>query len=785
MRQFDLRLPSSAYPQPRGGRGILAHRASHDNSNVPPPLISYKRFNLDLNTISCSASQPHYIALGGAHLHCFLHDRRMLGRNIDKEQGKPCRSSPASSMSSRENELMGQATQCVRKFAPEGRKRMRRTDNGHITACKISDANPNEMIASWSGDHIYSFDLLRSPDASEKHPRISSASIKAREYGKVKESGDRKRKWKKAPSVTSLEGGSGSSKPRRVRQGTDEVGDLTLRVRYDNGQSEDIAMGEHLSGASPAVIEHARNSMLSETQKRSMQIAKSIVEIRKMLFSLEASSRARGSQNPSDHVASFTSALGLAATHLQDIDEVSRSWRYPVNPTDHDVRLQRTLRSNRDSSRRFVQSAGTLAKILGGKIQTASRIESPASDAFRDVRAGPQESPIVDKREVFCYDFLKAIISWLQGGPQALLQNFKQPPDQRKDDVRFPIPDDAQLSGIDDYLIPQLLRSASEASIFDIDTSRFERDETRIIFSTETSAVIAFGNAIKMPLEDLSKAVVPAPNDDEDRPSKPPLQDKKTAAKYWGFRVGRSLLMKAGEEINFQFVDMAFGGLGTLKADEGQLQQRINPDEEEDAIQQVSQVREDTGSGRATPQDTVKVSTQLEASRTNDRSPSTVQQEESDIDIEDAGSDAEVILMDDLHDEIADHLAAEEDQEDNDNDEDYDSDAGDDGDGDITAEERQFMFQSASDRGKLREKVEADVPCFSHTRKYTGHCNVQTVKDANFFGLQDEYVVSGSDDGHFFIWDKKTSELVNILAGDNEVVNVIQGTIIFLTTMSL
>lgn len=49
------------------------------------------------------------------------------------------------------------------------------------------------------------------------------------------------------------------------------------------------------------------------------------------------------------------------------------------------------------------------------------------------------------------------------------------------------------------------------------------------------------------------------------------------------------------------------------------------------------------------------------------------------------------------------------------------------------------------------------------------------MKDANYFGLQDEYVVSGSDSGHVFIWDKKTTELVNILKGDKEVVNVVQG----------
>lgn len=113
----------------------------------------------------------------------------MLGRNTDEEHGHPGRASPAHSMSSQENEMMGQATRCVRKFAPEGRKKMRRTDNGHITACKISDANPNEMIASWSGDHIYSFDLVRSPDAREQKRRSGSASISERGKGKVRESG--------------------------------------------------------------------------------------------------------------------------------------------------------------------------------------------------------------------------------------------------------------------------------------------------------------------------------------------------------------------------------------------------------------------------------------------------------------------------------------------------------------------------------------------------------------------------------------------------------------------
>ena len=141
----------------------------------------------------------------------------MLGRNIDEERGSPGRTFPANSMSSQENEVMGQATHCVRKFAPEGRKKMRRTDNGHITACKISDANPNEMIASWSGDHIYSFDLARSPDAREGEAKNVNTSMSGKGKGKIRESGNRKRKRKKQESTTSLEQAMTGSKSRRAK----------------------------------------------------------------------------------------------------------------------------------------------------------------------------------------------------------------------------------------------------------------------------------------------------------------------------------------------------------------------------------------------------------------------------------------------------------------------------------------------------------------------------------------------------------------------------------------
>lgn len=96
----------------------------------------------------------------------------MTGRDKLKEKGAHLL--PVSQLSSKDQELLVQATQCVKKFAPKGQKKMKRGDNGHVTALKISDARPDEMLVSYSGDDIYSFDLLR--DANDEDGKSSKGS---------------------------------------------------------------------------------------------------------------------------------------------------------------------------------------------------------------------------------------------------------------------------------------------------------------------------------------------------------------------------------------------------------------------------------------------------------------------------------------------------------------------------------------------------------------------------------------------------------------------------------
>ncbi|KAG8326200.1 DDB1- and CUL4-associated factor 8 [Homalodisca vitripennis] len=55
-----------------------------------------------------------------------------------------------------------------------------------------------------------------------------------------------------------------------------------------------------------------------------------------------------------------------------------------------------------------------------------------------------------------------------------------------------------------------------------------------------------------------------------------------------------------------------------------------------------------------------------------------------------------------------------------------------------------------------------------YVHKYEGHRNSMTVKGVNFFGPRSEFIVSGSDCGNIFFWDKNTESIVQWMRGDEE-----------------
>ncbi|XP_027353621.1 WD and tetratricopeptide repeats protein 1 isoform X2 [Abrus precatorius] len=79
---------------------------------------------------------------------------------------------------------------------------------------------------------------------------------------------------------------------------------------------------------------------------------------------------------------------------------------------------------------------------------------------------------------------------------------------------------------------------------------------------------------------------------------------------------------------------------------------------------------------------------------------------------------------------------------------------------------------SSSQNSRMSYQPEAAVDM---KQRFIGHCNVGTdIKQANFLGQRGEYVASGSDDGRWFIWEKRTGRLVKMLNGDESVVNCVQ-----------
>ena len=64
---------------------------------------------------------------------------------------------------------------------------------------------------------------------------------------------------------------------------------------------------------------------------------------------------------------------------------------------------------------------------------------------------------------------------------------------------------------------------------------------------------------------------------------------------------------------------------------------------------------------------------------------------------------------------------------------------------------------------------------FDYSIRYCGHCNTTTdIKEANFFGNDGQFIIAGSDDGSFFVWERKTSNLVHVMHADDSIVNCLQ-----------
>ena len=135
----------------------------------------------------------------------------------------------------------------------------------------------------------------------------------------------------------------------------------------------------------------------------------------------------------------------------------------------------------------------------------------------------------------------------------------------------------------------------------------------------------------------------------------------------------------------------------------------------------------------------------------------------SQNDSDSAREDGDEPLVMEMNDSDSDDDAADDDDDDDDDNSEDDEEAISDSDDPATPDPESVSTP------------QGQVPLVRPHRTYSGHRNIQTVKDVNFGGLKDEVILSGSDDGNLFIWDKATSELLGIIEADGDVVNVMTG----------
>ena len=691
VRQWDVRQPESAYPRSRP-RFRRAGGRDNRQETAPPPLISYAGYNIELYSISCSSSQPHYIALGGTHLHCFLHDRRMMGRNLIEERG----GRPPQSLSA-ESSLgtLEEATRCVAKFAPYGQPKMSRNDSKQITACKLSEANPNELIVSWTGDNIYKFDILR--DQHSSAPTAYSTDSRKSQTASGRSKRSKKRKRAHGGSVSPSTGRTSRTRTADSAEERAAGQELSLLMQLGNGESFEV----------PIASGHVPYGILGSGQPSRRDEADSGVEYAQTIRTLKnVLGRSHYAHGPEARQGEMIKILLASSEAFTMIDEYLSQRTFPLTNSTPTIDYELKLRGDRQKTWRFAQASGTLSRVLLRFRQQPvpiSRARGVDITHFDIIRPAPREaSQPLERHEQFGYDFIKTVLLWLDSGVGAVLREFSKDADVRvsTSPKRFPVSRDAGVDAIDTELIPYLKGLATDLPVVYSGHGGPGDDprDTDTIFVSEKAAVTALSAAMKTPFTDLSGAPSTEGNFDEGPVhATMHFSDRETALRFWGSKVCMAVLNNAAIDVNFPFVSTAFGDI-----------KMTLPHRSRAPIPASSQTNpEDYDAGE----------------------------------LDDHDSDSETADRD-----------------------------GESSDSDSSDEEE----ESSGPVTRMKYTAGKKVQCSSHVRQYRGHCNVETTKDVNFYGLQDEYIVSGSDCGNFFIWEKKTGKLLNILQGDKEVVNVIQ-----------
>ncbi|XP_017468152.1 PREDICTED: WD and tetratricopeptide repeats protein 1 [Rhagoletis zephyria] len=97
----------------------------------------------------------------------------------------------------------------------------------------------------------------------------------------------------------------------------------------------------------------------------------------------------------------------------------------------------------------------------------------------------------------------------------------------------------------------------------------------------------------------------------------------------------------------------------------------------------------------------------------------------------------------------------------------------------MTQSQQQQQHVSDQQHYNCLERTDAEYQWRSkakdYSKRFVGHCNTTTdIKEANYFGNDGEYIVAGSDNESFFIWERNTGKIRAIYKADVSIVNCVQ-----------
>jgi DDB1- and CUL4-associated factor 6 len=597
-----------------------------------------------------------------------------------------------------DEKTMEKATRCVAKFAPFGQPEMTHNDTRSITACKLGQANPNELLVSWSVDLIYSFDILKDQSNSVIREFTTAGA----------ESSRSSRKRKRVPVTDSPSAGPNFRRHARTNH---DGAEYNVSLISSTGESVTIPLPVRGIPISMPPNVGGDEDFDGDEQSGGNEATSYAQRVRNMKNTLNKSHH---SHHEVDQHEELYNIVKTSTVAFEKIDDYITQRTYPVTDSSSLIDYELKLRNDRAKVWRYAQASGTLARVLLQVGFPDKRLKIPARQLryFESIRPAPREgSGPLERHEHFGYDFIKTVLLWLDSGVGAVLREFSTESDfaSAGSRRRFPVSRNAGIDAIESQLIPYLENLATDLPVIYAGHGGTGDDprNTDLLFRSEKHAVRALAGEMKRTWADLHGS------DERSADRTKHLQDRRSEAlKTWGWKVCFAILDNAAIDVNFPFVEMAFDEARRSRSTSGQ-RLAVNID----------------GTSKYFPE------------------PKFRADKMADVNL--LGGDA-------------DDMDEDEDDDDSDGFEYIDDDFG--------------LGSDASSETNRNPKSSAgkNIPCTSHIRQYSGHCNCETTKDVNFYGLQDEYVVSGSDCGNLFIWEKKSGRLVNLLKGDCEVVNVIQ-----------